>query len=111
MGQIANGMVSLCGNIMTAYGERKKILDILKRDTKDLKTTSKKFINDCRKLRKETTKILRKGLKNDREALIGIINSLREDFRKNGREIRADLKEASKIWRGMENTLKGKKKK
>ena len=52
---------------------------------------------------------LRKGLKEDREELVKNVSSLREDFRKKEREIRADLAEVSKIWNKMNKTLEAKK--
>jgi len=111
MGKISSEMTSLCQNIIGAYGARKKILEELKKESENIRNNAREFINDCEKLREETTKVLMKTLKDDRETLIKIVDSLREDFQKKEKEIRANLKEASKTWRMMEDTLKGKKKK
>ena len=41
-----------------------------------------------------------------RKEVLTKINSFREDFRKKEKEMKADLKEAGKIWRGLSERFK-----
>jgi len=46
MGNIQEGMKSICNNIIIAYGERRNTLESLKKDTKSLRNNTRKFIRE-----------------------------------------------------------------
>jgi uncharacterized coiled-coil DUF342 family protein len=109
MDNISGGMKSLCEDIATAHGDRKRSIKDLKEQAEAIRDNARKFVDHCRKVHKEMAEGLTKGLKEDRKELIKNVSSLREDFRKKEKEIRADLAEASKIWNKMNKTLEAKK--
>jgi len=109
MDNISGDMKSLCEDIAAAHGDRKRSIENLKGQAEDIRDNARKFVGYCRKVHKEMAEGLTKGLKEDRKELIKNVSSLREDFRKKGKEIRADLAEASRIWNKMNKTLESKK--
>ena len=109
MDNISGGMKSLCEDITTSHGDRKRSISDLKEQAEAVRDNARKFVDHCRKVHKEMAEDLTKGLKEDRKELIKNVSSLREDFRKKEKEIRADLTEASKIWSKMNKTLEAKK--
>lgn len=46
MGNIQDGMKSICDNIIIAYGERRNALESLKKDTEHLRDNTRKFIRE-----------------------------------------------------------------
>ena len=111
MENISGEMKSLCEDIVTAHEDRKRSIKDLKEQAETIRDNARKFVGYCRKVHKEMSEGLTKGLKEDREELIKNVFSLREDFRKKEKEIRADLAEASKIWGKMKEALRSKKSK
>src|SRR3972149_9352373 len=109
MDNIAGGMKSLCEDIAAAHGDRKRSIKDLKEQAETIIDNARKFVGHCRKVHQEMSEGLTKGLKEDREELVKNVSSLREDFRKKEKEIRADLAEASRIWNKMNKTLESKK--
>ena len=109
MDNISGGMKSLCEDIATSHGDRKRSISDLKEQAGAIRDNARKFVGHCRKVHQEMAEGLTKGLKEDRKELIKNVSSLREDFRKNEKEIRADLAEASNIWNKMNKTLESKK--
>ena len=109
MDNVSGDMKSLCENIATARGDRKRSIRDLKEQAEAIRDNARKFAGHCRKVHKEMAEDLTKGLKEDRKELIKNVSSLREDFRKKEKEIRADLVEASKVWNKMNKTLKSRK--
>ena len=109
MDNISGGMKSLCEDIATSHGDRKRSISDLKEQAGAIRDNARKFVDHCRKVHQEMAEDLTKGLKEDRKELIKNVSSLREDFRKKGKEIRADLAEASRIWNKMNKTLESKK--
>ena len=109
MDNISGGMKSLCEDITTSHGDRKRSISDLTEQAEAVRDNARKFVDHCRKVHKEMAEDLTKGLKEDRKELIKNVSSLREDFRKKEKEIRADLTEASKIWSKMNKTLEAKK--
>ena len=109
MDNVSGGMKSLCEDISMSHGDRKRNIKDLKEQAESIRDNARKFVGHCRKVHKEMAEGLKEGLKEDREELIKNVSSLREDFRKKGKEIRADLTEASRIWNTMNKTLVSKK--
>jgi len=109
MDNISGGMKSLCEDITTSHGDRKRSIKDLKEQAEAVRDNARKFVDHCRKVHKEMAQDLKKGLGEDRKELIKNVSSLREDFRKKEKEIRADLTEASRIWNTMNKTLESKK--
>ena len=109
MGNISGGMKSLCENISTARGDRKRSIKDLTEQAEAVRDNARKFVDHCRKVHKEMGEGLKKGLGEDRKELIRNVSSLRDDFRKKEREIRADLAEANRLWSAMNKTLSSKK--
>ena len=109
MDNISGGMKSLCEDIAASNGDRKRSIKDLKEQAEVIRDNARKFVGHCRKLHKEMAQGLKKGLEEDRKELIKNVSSLREDFRKKEKEIRADLAEASRIWNKMNKTLEAKK--
>jgi len=109
MDNVSGAMKSLCENIATAHVDRKRSIKDLKEQAEAVRDNARKFVGHCRKVHKEMAEGLTKGLKEDRKELIKNVSSLREDFRKKEKEIRADLTEAGKIWNKMNKTLEAKK--
>jgi len=109
MDDIAGAMKSLCEDVKTDREGRKNTLQQLKKEADTIRENAKKFLADSRKFHEEMGKDLKEALREGREDLIQNVNALREDFRKREKEVRADLAEASNIWKKMEGTLKNKK--
>ena len=109
MDNISGDMKSLCEDIAVAHGDRKRSIKDLKEQAEAISDNARKFVGHCRKVHKEMAEGLTKGLKEDRKELIKSVSSLRKDFRKKEKEIRADLTEASKIWNKMNKTLENRK--
>src|SRR3990167_7922775 len=109
MDNISGGMKSLCEDIAASHGDRKRSIKDLKEQAEVIRDNARKFVGHCRKLHKGMAQGLKKGLEEDRKELIKNVSSLREDFRKKEKEIRADLAEASRIWNKMNKTLEAKK--
>ncbi|MDP2940536.1 MAG: hypothetical protein Q8O13_10790 [Candidatus Omnitrophota bacterium] len=109
MGNISNGMESICQGIMNSSAERKKDLEDLKNQTETIRDNAKKFIGDCKKSHKEMAKNLKEDLSKNREGLIKDVGLLRKDFQKSQKAVRSDIEGASKNWNEMNETLRGKK--
>jgi gas vesicle protein len=109
MNNIAGGMKSLCEDIITGRGDRKSTIQQLKGEAEALRDNTRKFLAESKKFHEETSKDLKKGLREGKEDLMKNVNALREDFREKEKEVRADLAEANKIWNKMKETLKDKK--
>jgi molecular chaperone GrpE (heat shock protein) len=109
MDHIAGGMKSLCEDIITGRGDRKSTIQQLKGEAEALRDNTRKFLADSKKFHEEMGKDLKEALREGKEDLIHNVNALREDFRKREKEVRADLAEASNIWKKMEGTLRNKK--
>lgn len=111
MYKLSGGMKSLCEDIATAHGDRKRSIKDLKEQTGAIRVNARIFLAENKYFHKEMSKELRKGLQAKREELAKNVNALREDFRKKEKEIRADLAEASRLWIKMDKTLAAKKSK
>ena len=111
MGKIADDMKSLCEDISTARGDRKRGMEDLRQRAETIRDNARKFVGHCRKVHNEMAERLTKGLSEDRIELVKNVSSLRADFRKKEREIRADLAEANRLWSTMNKTLTSKPKK
>jgi phenylalanyl-tRNA synthetase alpha subunit len=109
MDNVSGGMKSLCENILSDHQDRKSFIKQIKGQAEAIRDNSRKFLADSKKIHEEMSKDLRKGLRERRENLIKNVNTLREDFRKKEREVKADLAEASKVWNKMNETLRSKK--
>jgi len=109
MDNISGDMKSLCEDIATSHGDRKRSINDLKEQAEAVRDNARKFVDHCRKVHKEMAEGLTKGLKEDRKELIKNVSSLREDFRKKEKEICADLAEANRLWSSMNKTLEAKK--
>ena len=109
MGNISGGMKSLCENITTARGDRKRSMEDLRQQAEAVRDNARKFVDHCRKVHKEMARGLTAGLNEDRIELVKNVTSLRDDFRKKEKEIRADLSEANRLWSTMNKTLASKK--
>ena len=117
MGNISGGMKSLCEDIVASRGDRKRSMVDRKRSLKDLeeqaesvRDNARKFVDHCRKVHKTMSQGLKEGLSENRKELIKNVSSLRDDFKKKEKEIRADLTEANRLWSSMNKTLESKKK-
>ncbi len=109
MGNISDDMKSLCEDITTARGDRKRSVKDLEEQAETVRDNARKFVDHCRKVHKEMAQDLKKGLGEDRKELIKNVSSLRDNFRKREKEIRADLSEANRLWSSMNKTLASKK--
>ena len=109
MDNISGDMKSLCEDITTSHGDRKRSIKDLKEQAEAVRDDARKFVGHCRKVHKEMAEGLTKGLKEDRKELIKNVSSLSSDFRKKEKEICADLVEASNFWNKMNKTLEAKK--
>src|SRR3989338_6317686 len=105
MDNISGGMKSLCEDIATSHGDRKRSIKDLKEQAEVIRDNARKFVDHCKKVHKEMAEGLTKGLKEDRIELIKNVSSLRKDFRKKEKEIRADLSEANRLWSTMNKAL------
>ena len=111
MSNMPGDIKSLCEDITTGHADRGRSIKNLREQAETIRDNARKFVNDSRRIHKETAKDLRKGLAEKREELIKNVALLREDFRRKEREIRSDLTEASKIWSSMNAALKNKRSK
>ena len=109
MDNISGDMKSLCEDIATSHGDRKRSIKDLREQAGAIRDNARKFVRHCRKVHIEMGEGLTEGLKEDRKELIKNVSSLREDFRKKEKEIRSDLAEASRSWSKMNKTLESKK--
>jgi len=109
MNNIAGGMRSLCEDIITGREDRRSTIKQLKGEAETIRDNARKFLAESKKFHDETSKDLKKGLREGREDLMKNVDALREDFREKEKEVRADLAEASKIWNKMNETLRDKK--
>ena len=109
MGNISDDMKSLCEDITTARADRKRSMEDLRQRAEAIRDNARKFVDHCRKVHKEMGEGLKEGLNEDRKELIKSVSSLRDDFRKKERDIRADLSEANRLWSTMNKTLGSKK--
>ena len=79
------------------------------RDQADaVKTGTAGFLHESRRLHMEMAEDLKKELKEKRRDLLQDINAMKVDFKRREGEVRADLREAKRIWDGMKNILGGK---
>lgn len=108
MNNASAGMRSLCEDIVMSRGDRKRSIKQLREQAETIRDHARKFLTDSKKFHEEMGKELRKGLRGVKN-LVENVGALREDFRKKGREVKADLAEASKIWNKMNDTLRNKK--
>jgi len=111
MDNVSKGMESLCEGIIRGHQSRKSDIKQLKGQVDVIRDNARKFLADSKRFHKEMSRNLKKHLQEGREDLIKNVNALREDFKKEEREIKSDLAEASKIWNKMNETLRSKKKK
>ncbi len=109
MDNISGGMKSLCEDITTARGDRKRSIKDLEEQAEAIRDNARKFVDHCRKVHKEMSDGLKEGLSENRKELIKNVSSLRNDFRKKEKEICADLAEANRLWSSMNKTLEAKK--
>ena len=109
MNKIAGAMKSLCDDIITGREDRKSAIKNLKGKAEAIRENARKVLADSKKFHEKMSKGLKKGLRESREDLIKNVSILREDFRKKGKEVRADLAGASKIWNRMNETLRDKR--
>ncbi len=109
MNNISSGMKGLCEDIAMARGDRKRSIKDLKEQAEFIRDSARKFVGRSREIHKEMAEDLTKGLKEDRIELIKSVSSLRDDFRKKEKEIRADLAEANRLWSAVNKTVKSKK--
>ena len=109
MDNISGDMKSLCEDITASHGDRKRSIKDLTEQAEAVRDNARKFVDHCRKVHKEMAQGLKKGLGEDRKELIKNVSSLRDDFRKKEKEIRADLSEANRLWSEMNKTLASKK--
>lgn len=109
MDNIAGGMRSLSEDIITGREDRRSTIKQLKGEAETIRDNARRFLADSKKFRDEMGKDLRKGLREGREDLIKNVNALREGFKKREKEVRADLAEASNIWKKMEGVLRNRK--
>ncbi len=109
MDNISGGMKSLCEDIATSHGDRKRSIKDLKEQAEAIRDNARKFVDHCRKVHKEMSDGLKEGLSENRKELIKNVSSLRNDFRKKEKEICADLAEANRLWSSMNKTLEAKK--
>ena len=109
MGNISGSMKSLCENITTARADRMRSMEDLKEQAEAVRDNARKFVDRCRKVHKDMAKGLKTGLSEDRIELMKNVSSLRDDFRKKEKDIRADLAEANRLWSTMNKTLASKK--
>lgn len=105
---IASGMEGICKGIVGGYEDRKKVLHQVKKEVKNLeeqteaiRDNARKFMGDCQKSHKDMAKNLKESLFKDREGRTKQVDSLRKDFHRSQKEVRADVEGASKAWQEM----------
>lgn len=109
MGNISSGMETICADIANSHAERNRSLKDLQKDVKSLRDDARKFVVDSRKLHQEMAKNLEESLSLGRQDLTKAVDSLKKDFHKSQKEVRADLAQACKAWSEMRTTLNNKK--
>jgi len=105
---LSGGMRSLCDDIVISREDRKKQIKDLRQDAKSIRDNAAKFVSDSNKSHKKMAEELKKGLVKGREELVEKVGSLRKDFRQKEKDIRSDLAEAGKIWKGVKETMTAK---
>ena len=109
MDKASAGMRSLCEDITTGREDRRSAIKQLKGKAETIRDNARRFLAESKKFHEETSKDLKKGLREGREDLMKNVNALREDFKKKEKEVKADLAEASRIWNNMNQTLRKQK--
>ena len=116
MGNITDGIETVCKNIVDGHEDRGKFIRDVKKDVKGIKEQAgtitedaRKFIGDCKKAHKEMAKNLKDDLSKNKEGLIKDVGLLRKDFQKGLKAVRSDIEGASKNWNEMSKVLRGKK--
>ena len=108
MDDFSGGMRNLSEDILAGHKDRKNRIQELKDRTNAIKKDTAQFLDESRRLHAEMGKDLKNDLKKNRDNLLKDVNAMRDDFKKNEKEVRADLAEAKKIWNDMKNVLGGK---
>ncbi|MBU1121159.1 MAG: hypothetical protein KKF54_00465 [Candidatus Omnitrophica bacterium] len=111
MGNISNGMESICSDIVNSHEERNKSLKDLQKGVKSLRNDAKEFVADSGMSRKEMAKKLDENLSLGRQDLTKAVNSLKKDFHNNQKAVRQDLTQARKTWQGLKKAKAEKKSK
>lgn len=109
MNNASAGMKSLCEDITMSREDRRRSIQQLKEQAETIRDHARKFLTDSKKLHEKIGKELKRGLQESKKDLMENVGALREDFRRKGMEVKADLSEASKIWNQMNDTLRSKK--
>jgi len=109
MENVSGGMESLSEDIVTSHKDRERRLKDLREEAGTIRASAREFVSTCKKLHQGMAKDLRKNLLDNREELVKNVKALREDFRREEKEICSDLTEASKIWNKMKEILRAKK--
>jgi len=110
MDNISGSMRNLSEGIIAGHKERKNRIQELKDRADAIKKDTALFLDETRRLHKELGKDLKNSLRENKENLLKDVNAMRDGFQKRGKEIRADLTEAKRIWSDMQNVLGGKPK-
>lgn len=118
MSKIAGGMETICKDIMGTNEDRKKCLQNVKKSLANLNSqvstirgNACKLLSSYRESRAELFKELKGALLKDRESLSSEVQSLRKSFQKKQKELRQDLAEARKAWKGIKKDKKEKERK
>lgn len=109
MNSASTGMRSLCEDVVTGRENRKDCVRRLKEQAETIRNHARKFLGDSQKLHEKMGRTLKKDLQAGRENLIKDVRSLREDFRMKEKDLKEDLTEARRIWKGMRGNTKNKK--
>lgn len=108
MDDFSRGMRVLSEEVLAGHKERKNRIQELRDRADAVKKGTARFLHESRRLRLEMAGDLKKELKEKREDLSKDVNAMKDDFKRREREVRADLREAKRIWNGMKNILGGK---
>jgi gas vesicle protein len=106
MEKASAGMRSFCEDLVTGHENRKIGIKEMREQTQALRENARKFLTDSRKFHKKMGKNLRQNLEQGKKDLGKNVGAFIKEFRKKEKELKADLAEASRIWKGMCEDLK-----
>jgi molecular chaperone GrpE (heat shock protein) len=101
-------MKALSEEILTGHKERKKRIQELRERAGAVKNGVARFLHESRRFHAEMAEDLKKKLREKRADLFKDVIATKDDFKRREREVRAELREAKKIWKSMKNILGGK---
>jgi hypothetical protein len=104
--EVADGMQSLCEDIVSGYGARKITLAFVKDESNTIRGDARLFIGQCRIFQRRQANALRKELAGYRKALAPAAHVFLKKCRHRRAETRSDLLGAGRAWKAMMAEMK-----